>query len=145
MNIHEYQAKELLSKNGVNVPKGKVAFTVEEALNVAKELDSGVWVVKAQIHAGGRGYGGGVKVVKSLEEVESASKEIIGKTLVTPQTGPQGKVVRKLYIEEGSNIEKEFYISMVVDRETNGITVIASSEGGMEIEEVAEKTPKKII
>ena len=139
MNIHEYQAKELLSKNGVNVPKGKVAFTVEEALNVAKELDSGVWVVKAQIHAGGRGKAGGVKVVKSLEEVESASKEILGKTLVTPQTGPQGKIVRKLYIEEGSNIEKEFYISMVIDRETNGITVIASTEGGMEIEEVAEK------
>ena len=145
MNIHEYQAKELLSKNGVNVPKGKVAFTVEEAINVAKELDSGVWVVKAQIHAGGRGKAGGVKVVKSLEEVEKASNEIMGKTLITPQTGPKGKVVKKLYVEEGSNIEKEFYISMVVDRETNGITVIASTEGGMEIEEVAEKTPEKII
>ena len=145
MNIHEYQAKELLSKNGVNVPKGKVAFTIEEAINVAKELDSGVWVVKAQIHAGGRGKAGGVKVVKSLEEVEKASNEIMGKTLITPQTGPKGKVVKKLYIEEGSNIEKEFYISMVVDRETNGITVIASTEGGMEIEEVAEKTPEKII
>ena len=145
MNIHEYQAKELLSKNGVNVPKGNVAFTVEEALNVAKELDSGVWVVKAQIHAGGRGKAGGVKVVKSLEEVEKASNEIMGKTLITPQTGPKGKIVKKLYVEEGSNIEKEFYISMVVDRETNGITVIASTEGGMEIEEVAEKTPEKII
>ena len=127
MNIHEYQAKELLSKNGVNVPKGKVAFTVEEAINVAKELDAGVWVVKAQIHAGGRGKAGGVKVVKSLKEVEKASNEIMGKTLITPQTGPKGKVVKKLYIEEGSNIEKEFYISMVVDRETNGITVIAVS------------------
>ena len=145
MNIHEYQAKELLSKNGVNVPKGKVAFTVEEAINVAKELDSGVWVVKAQIHAGGRGKAGGVKVVKSLEEVEKASNEIMGKTLITPQTGPKGKVVKKLYVEEGSNIEKEFYISMVVDRETNGITVIASTEGGMEIEEIAKKTPEKII
>ena len=145
MNIHEYQAKELLKKNGVNVPNGKVAFTVEEALQVAKELDSGVWVVKAQIHAGGRGKAGGVKVVKSLEEVESASKEIIGKTLVTPQTGAQGKVVKKLYVEEGSNIEKEFYISMVIDRETNGITVVASTEGGMEIEEVAKKTPEKIV
>ena len=145
MNIHEYQAKELLSKNGVNVPKGKVAFTVEEAINVAKELDSGIWVVKAQIHAGGRGKAGGVKVVKSLEEVQTAAKEIMGKTLITPQTGPQGKVVKKLYVEEGSNIEKEFYLSMVIDRETNGITVIASTEGGMEIEEVAEKTPEKII
>ncbi|PPR34284.1 MAG: Succinyl-CoA ligase [ADP-forming] subunit beta [Alphaproteobacteria bacterium MarineAlpha6_Bin3] len=145
MNIHEYQAKELLKKNGVNVPNGKVAFTVEEALQVAKELDSGVWVVKAQIHAGGRGKAGGVKVVKSLEEVESASKEIMGKTLVTPQTGAQGKVVKKLYVEEGSNIEKEFYISMVIDRETNGITVVASTEGGMEIEEVAKKTPEKIV
>ena len=145
MNIHEYQAKELLKKNGVNVPNGKVAFTVEEALQVAKELDSGVWVVKAQIHAGGRGKAGGGKVVKSLEEVESASKEIMGKTLVTPQTGAQGKVVKKLYVEEGSNIEKEFYISMVIDRETNGITVVASTEGGMEIEEVAKKTPEKIV
>ena len=145
MNIHEYQAKELLKKNGVNVPNGKVAFTVDEALDVAKELNSDVWVVKAQIHAGGRGKAGGVKVVKSLEEVQTAAKEIMGKTLITPQTGPQGKVVKKLYVEEGSNIEKEFYLSMVIDRETNGITVIASTEGGMEIEEVAEKTPEKII
>ena len=145
MNIHEYQAKELLKSNGVNVPNGKVAFTVEEAINVAKELNAGVWVVKAQIHAGGRGKAGGVKVVKSIEEVEQAAKEIMGKNLVTPQTGPQGKIVKKLYVEEGSNIEKEFYISMVIDRETNGITVIASTEGGMEIEEVAEKTPEKII
>ena len=145
MNIHEYQAKELLSKNGVNVPKGKVAFTVDEALNIAKELNSGVWVVKAQIHAGGRGKAGGVKVVKSIEEVEKAANEIMGKTLITPQTGPQGKIVKKLYVEEGSNIEKEFYISMVIDRETNGITVVASTEGGMEIEEVAEKNPEKII
>ena len=99
MDIHEYQAKELLSKNGVNVPKGKVAFTVDEALNIAKELNSGVWVVKAQIHAGGRGKAGGVKVVKSLEEVEKASNEIMGKTLITPQTGPKGKVVKKLYVE----------------------------------------------
>ena len=145
MNIHEYQAKELLAKNGVNVPKGKVAFTVEEAVNVAKDLNSDVWVVKAQIHAGGRGKAGGVKVVKSIEEVKEAANEIMGKTLVTPQTGPQGKIVKKLYVEEGSNIDKEFYISMVVDRETNGITIIASTEGGMEIEEVAEKTPDKII
>ena len=144
MNIHEYQAKELLSKNGVNVPKGKVAFTVDEALNIAKELNSGVWVVKAQIHAGGRGKAGGVKVVKSIEEVEKAANEIMGKTLITPQTGPQGKKVKKLYVEEGSNIEKEFYISMVIDRETNGITVVASTEGGMEIEEVAEKILKKL-
>ena len=108
MNIHEYQAKELLKKNGVNVPNGKVAFTVDEALDVAKELNSDVWVVKAQIHAGGRGKAGGVKVVKSLEEVQTAAKEIMGKTLITPQTGPQGKVVKKLYVEEGSNIEKNF-------------------------------------
>ena len=145
MNIHEYQAKELLSKNGVNVPNGKVAFTIDEAVNIAKELKTDVWVVKAQIHAGGRGKAGGVKVVKTIEEVEKAANEIMGKTLVTPQTGPQGKIVKKLYVEEGSNIEKEFYVSMVVDRETNGITVIASTEGGMEIEEVAEKTPEKII
>ena len=116
MNIHEYKAKEFLEKNGVNVPNGKVAFSVEDALNVAKELDTNVWVVKAQIHAGGRGKAGGVKVVKSIEEVKKAANEIMGKTLITPQTGPQGKVVKKHYVEEGSNIEKEFYISMIVDR-----------------------------
>ena len=127
------------------MPEGVFAFTVEELLEKSKSLKTDKYVLKAQIHAGGRGKAGGVKVVKSLEEVEIASKEIMGKTLITPQTGPQGKIVKKLYVEEGSNIEKEFYISMVIDRETNGITVIASTEGGMEIEEVAKKTPEKII
>ena len=145
MNIHEHQAKQILKEFGIEVPNGVFALSVEDLIKKAKQLNTDKYVLKAQIHAGGRGKAGGVKVVKSLEEVEKASNEIMGKTLITPQTGPKGKVVKKLYVEEGSNIEKEFYISMVVDRETNGITVIASTEGGMEIEEVAEKTPEKII
>ena len=144
MNIHEYQAKELLAKYGIKVPNGRVAHSPSEALRIAYGLKCETFVVKAQIHAGGRGKAGGVKIVKSAIEVGRAADQLIDTKLITPQTGPKGKIVKKIYIEEGSNIEKEFYISMIVDRTTNGITVIASTEGGMEIEEVAEKTPEKI-
>lgn len=145
MNIHEYQAKQLLAECGVAVPRGKVAFTPAEATAAAKELGGSIWVVKAQIHAGGRGKAGGVKVVKSLEDVEAAATEIIGKTLVTPQTGPKGKVVKRIYVEEGCDIARELYMSMLVDRANACITIMASTEGGMEIEEVAAKTPEKIV
>jgi succinyl-CoA synthetase beta subunit len=143
MNIHEYQAKSVLAQYGVAVPQGHVAFTVEEAVEHAKAL-GGKAVVKAQIHAGGRGKAGGVKVSKSLEEVEANAKELLGKTLVTHQTGPQGKVVKRLLIEQLSNIEKEYYIGLVVDRASGRVVMMASAEGGMEIEEVAAKTPEKI-
>ncbi|MEX2450957.1 MAG: ADP-forming succinate--CoA ligase subunit beta [Rhodospirillales bacterium] len=145
MNIHEYQAKQLLAHYGVAVPRGKVAFTPAEAKAVAEELAGSAWVVKAQIHAGGRGKAGGVKVVKSLDDVEAAAREILGKTLVTPQTGPQGKVVNRIYIEEGCDIARELYMSMLVDRTNARVTIMASTEGGMEIEEVAAKTPEKIV
>ncbi|MBV9045284.1 MAG: ADP-forming succinate--CoA ligase subunit beta [Alphaproteobacteria bacterium] len=144
MNIHEYQAKEVLRGFGAPVPKGKAAFTVAEAVAAAKELPGPVWVVKAQIHAGGRGKGGGVKVVKSIEDVEKEAKRMLGMTLVTHQTGPQGRVVKRLYIEDGSAIERELYLSALVDRETSRIAFIASTEGGMNIEEVAHATPEKI-
>jgi len=144
MNIHEYQAKQVLNKYGIKVPNGKVAHSPSEALRIAHDLKCETFVVKAQIHAGGRGKAGGVKIVKSPKEVGAAADQLIDSKLVTPQTGPNGKIVKKIYIEEGSNIEKEFYISMIVDRVTDGITIIASTEGGMEIEEVAEKTPEKI-
>lgn len=143
MNIHEYQAKSVLAKYGVAVPDGQVAFTVGEATEVAKSL-GGKAVVKAQIHAGGRGKAGGVKVSKSLDEVEANAREILGKTLVTHQTGPHGKVVKRLLIEALSNIQKEYYIGLVVDRATGRVVMMASEEGGMEIEEVAAKTPEKI-
>ena len=144
MNIHEYQAKQVLNKYGIKVPNGKVAHSPSEALRIAHDLKCETFVVKAQIHAGGRGKAGGIKIVKSPKEVGAAADQLIDSKLVTPQTGPNGKIVKKIYIEEGSNIEKEFYISMIVDRVTDGITIIASTEGGMEIEEVAEKTPEKI-
>ena len=144
MNIHEYQAKEILKKFNINVPNGRVAHSPSEALRIAYDLKCKTFVVKAQIHAGGRGKAGGVKIVKSAKDVGRAADNLIDSTLVTPQTGSKGKVVRKIYIEEGSNIEKEFYISMIIDRTTDGITIIASTEGGMEIEEVAEKNPEKI-
>lgn len=144
MNIHEYQGKELLRKYGVSVPNGKVAFTVDEAVKAAEELGSNVVVVKAQIHAGGRGKAGGVKVAKSLDDVRTYANEILGKTLVTHQTGPEGKEVKRLLIEEGCDIKKEYYIGFVLDRATSRVTLMASSEGGTEIEEVAEKTPEKI-
>ncbi|MEH7074974.1 ADP-forming succinate--CoA ligase subunit beta [Neobacillus drentensis] len=144
MNIHEYQGKEILRKYGVAVPNGKVAFTVEEAVEAAKELGTQVCVVKAQIHAGGRGKAGGVKVAKNLVEVRTYASEILGKTLVTHQTGPEGKEVKRLLIEEGCDIKKEYYIGLVLDRATSRVVLMASEEGGTEIEEVAEKTPEKI-
>ncbi|MGX9133648.1 ADP-forming succinate--CoA ligase subunit beta [Rummeliibacillus sp. JY-2-4R] len=144
MNIHEYQGKEILRQYGVSVPAGRVAFSPEEAVKVAKELDSKVIVVKAQIHAGGRGKAGGVKIAKNLEEVRSYAKELLGKVLVTHQTGPEGKEVKRLYIEAGSDIKKEYYLSFLVDRATSRVTVLGSEEGGMDIEEVATETPEKI-
>ncbi|MGG4266366.1 ADP-forming succinate--CoA ligase subunit beta [Peribacillus simplex] len=144
MNIHEYQGKEILRQYGVSVPNGRVAFTVDEAVEAAKELGTEVVVVKAQIHAGGRGKAGGVKVAKNLDEARTYAEEILGKTLVTHQTGPAGKEVKRLLIEEGCNITKEYYIGLVLDRATNSVVLMASEEGGTEIEEVAEKTPEKI-
>lgn len=144
MNIHEYQGKEIFRSMGVAVPEGRVAFTAEEAVEKAKELNSDVYVVKAQIHAGGRGRAGGVKIAKSLSEVETYAKELLGKTLVTHQTGPEGKEIKRLYIEEGCAIQKEYYVGFVIDRATDQVTLMASEEGGTEIEEVAAKTPEKI-
>ena len=144
MNIHEYQGKEILRSYGVAVPNGKVAFSPDEAVKVAKELGSNVTVVKAQIHAGGRGKAGGVKIAKNLDEVRSYAKELLGKILVTHQTGPEGKEVKRLYIEEGSDIKKEYYLSFVLDRATSRVTLMGSEEGGMDIEEVAEENPEKI-
>lgn len=144
MNIHEYQGKEILKSFGVAVPNGKVAFTVEEAVQAAKELGTEVCVVKAQIHAGGRGKAGGVKVAKSLDEVRTYAREILGKTLVTHQTGPEGKEVKRLLIEEGCDIKKEYYVGLVLDRATSRVVLMASEEGGTEIEEVAAATPEKI-
>lgn len=144
MNIHEYQGKAILRSYGVNVPNGSVAFTVDEAVEVAKKLDSPVTVVKAQIHAGGRGKAGGVKIANNLEEVRTYAEEILGKTLVTPQTGPEGKEVKRLLIEEGSDIDKEYYIGLVLDSTTSRVVMMASEEGGTEIEEVAAETPEKI-
>ncbi|MGE5399796.1 MAG: ADP-forming succinate--CoA ligase subunit beta [Ignavibacteriales bacterium] len=145
MKIHEYQAKEILRKYNVPVPKGKVAFSAEEAVEVAKEIGGEVWVVKAQIHAGGRGKGGGVKVAKSLHEVWELSNQILGMTLVTHQTGPEGKVVKRLLIEQGINIEKELYVGITLDRARSKNVVMVSTEGGMEIEKVAAETPEKIL
>jgi len=145
MNVHEYQAKEILKKYGVAVPKGGVAVTPDEAVKVAEELGGPVWVVKAQIHAGGRGLAGGVKVVKSLEEVREQATAILGMTLVTHQTGPEGKEVHRVYIEDGCNIARELYLGAVIDRAVDGVTFMASTEGGMEIEEVAANTPEKIL
>jgi len=144
MNIHEYQGKEVLKQYGVKVPEGKVAFTVEEAVEAAQQLGTAVVVVKAQIHAGGRGKAGGVKVAKSLDEVRTYAKEILGKVLVTHQTGPEGKEVKRLLIEQGCDIKKEYYVGVVVDRTTGCVVMMASEEGGMDIEEVAEHSPEKI-
>jgi succinyl-CoA synthetase beta subunit len=154
MNIHEYQGKELMRSYGIAVPEGGVAYTAAEALKVAEELGGPVWVVKSQIHAGGRGAGrfkedpdgaGGVRVVKSLDDVKANAEAMLGSTLVTKQTGPAGKEVQRLYIEDGCDIARELYLSMLIDRATSRITIMASTEGGMEIEEVAEETPEKII
>ncbi|HKJ62687.1 MAG TPA: ADP-forming succinate--CoA ligase subunit beta, partial [Hyphomicrobiales bacterium] len=155
MNIHEYQAKAVLKEFGVPVSKGAVAFTAEEAVSAAQSLPGPVWVVKAQIHAGGRGKGrfkepeagekGGVRLAKSVEEVGQFAREMLGKTLVTVQTGPDGKLVQRLYIEDGSAIKRELYLSALVDRATSRVSFITSTEGGMDIEEVAHKTPEKIV
>ena len=145
MNIHEYQAKQVLKEYGVPVPQGGVAFTADEAVKVAEELGGPVWVVKAQIHAGGRGKGGGVTVVKSLDEVRSEAERMLGMTLITHQTGPEGREVGRIYVEDGSNIAHELYLSALVDRATSRVSFIASTEGGMDIEEVAENTPEKIL
>jgi len=144
MNIHEHQAKTLLAEFGVPVPRGYPAFTVDEAVAAAEKLGGPVWVVKAQIHAGGRGKGGGVKLARSVDEVRSLAEAMLGMTLVTHQTGPKGKLVRRLYIEEGASIAKEYYLSLLVDRETSRVAVVASTEGGMDIEEVAHSTPEAI-
>jgi succinyl-CoA synthetase beta subunit len=154
MNIHEYQAKELLAKYGVPVPAGYPAMNVEEAVEAAKKLPGPLWVVKAQIHAGGRGKGkfrelpesakGGVRLARSVDEVRENAEEMLGRTLVTVQTGPHGKQVQRLYITDGVDIEKEFYLALLVDRESGRIAVVASTEGGMEIEKVAHDTPEKI-
>jgi succinyl-CoA synthetase beta subunit len=153
MNIHEYQAKQLLQRYGVAVLKGGVAYTPAEAEAVAKELGGPIWVVKSQIHAGGRGKGkfkedpngkGGVRVVKSVDEVKDNAKQMLGSTLVTHQTGPAGKMVKRIYVEEGCDIARELYLSVLIDRVTSRVTLIASSEGGMDIEQVAAKTPDKI-
>ncbi len=145
MKIHEYQGKEILSRFGVPVPRGIPAFSVDEAVAAAQKLGGPVWVVKAQIHAGGRGKGGGVKVAKSLDDVKRLAGEILGMQLKTHQTGPEGQKVNRLYIEDGADIQKEYYVSVVTDRGTQKVAFIASSEGGMDIEEVAHSTPEKII
>ncbi|OOG48377.1 ADP-forming succinate--CoA ligase subunit beta [Polaromonas sp. A23] len=145
MKIHEYQGKEILRNFGVPTPRGIPAFTVQEAVEAAQKLGGPVWVVKAQIHAGGRGKGGGVKLARSIEDVKKLAGEILGMQLVTHQTGPEGQKVRRLYIEDGADIQKEYYVSIVTDRATQKVAFIASSEGGMDIEEVAHSTPEKII
>jgi len=145
MNIHEYQGKEILAKYGVAVPKGKVAFSAEEAENIASQIGGDRWVVKAQIHAGGRGKAGGIRLAKSPQEVKEIAAQMIGSKLITHQTGPQGKEVRKVLIEEGCDIEKELYLGMIINRATSSITIMASQEGGVEIEEVAARSPEKII
>jgi len=145
MNIHEYQAKQIFAQYGVPTPRGIIANTPQEAVKAAHELGGNIWVVKAQIHAGGRGLGGGVKLAKSIEEVKELAGEILGMTLVTHQTGPEGKLVQKVYIEEGADIKEELYLSVVLDRAQEMPIIMASTEGGMDIETVAEKTPEKII
>ena len=145
MNIHEYQAKQLFSSYGINVLKGDVAFKVDDAVKIAEGIDSKKWVVKAQIHAGGRGKGGGVKIANSIKEVEEYSNNILGMNLITPQTGVEGKKVLKVYVEEGCQIKKEYYLGIVLDRAKGKFVMMASTEGGMEIEKVAEEMPEKII
>ncbi|MGA1160749.1 MAG: ATP-grasp domain-containing protein, partial [Burkholderiaceae bacterium] len=145
MKIHEYQGKELLRQYGVPVPRGLPAFNQQEAVEAAQKLGGPVWVVKAQIHAGGRGKGGGVKLARSVDEVKQLAGDILGMQLVTHQTGPQGQKVRRLLIEEGADIQKEYYVAALTDRASQTVAMMASSEGGMDIEEVAAKTPEKII
>ena len=144
MNIHEYQAKSLMSRYGVAVPRGAVAYTAEEAESAARNLGGSVWAVKAQIHAGGRGKGGGIKIAKSPDEVRDLAKKMIGMTLVTKQTGPAGREIKRIYVESGCDIDRELYLSLLVDRATARVTLMASTEGGMDIEEVAANRPEKI-
>ncbi|MDR0477036.1 MAG: succinate--CoA ligase subunit beta, partial [Desulfobulbaceae bacterium] len=143
MKIHEYQGKELLRKFGVQTPRGVPCFTVDEAVKAAEKLGGKVWVVKAQIHAGGRGKGGGIKLARSLDEVRQQASEILGMQLVTHQTGPGGQKVRRLLIEDGADIKKEYYLAILTDRATQKVAIIASAAGGMDIEEVARKAPEK--
>ena len=145
MNIHEHQAKGILKKFGASVPEGVYALTVEDLLEKVKKLNTSKYVLKAQIHAGGRGKAGGVKILDNIEDLESEARKLLGKTLVTHQTGPEGREVKRLYVEESSNIDKEFYLSCLVDRASSKIAFISSDQGGMDIEEVASKTPEKII
>ena len=145
MNIHEYQAKEILSKFGVSIPKGGIAYSPENAKDRATELGGDLWVVKAQIHSGARGKAGGIIVCKTEQEVSDAANKLLGKTLVTHQTGPEGKTVQRIYVEEGTDIQKEFYLGLVFDRSTESIMVVASSEGGMSVEEIAEEKPESLI
>ena len=145
MNIHEHQAKQILKKYGASVPEGVFALSVDELIKKAKLLNTKKYVLKAQIHAGGRGKAGGVKILDTIEELNVAAKELMGKTLITHQTGPEGREVKRLYVEESSNIEKEFYLSCLVDRASSKIAFISSDQGGMDIEEVAKNTPEKII
>ena len=145
MKIHEYQGKEILKKFGVPVPKGEVAFTIDEAVKAAEKIGGSVWVVKAQIHAGGRGKGGGVKLARSLEEVRERAGEILGMRLITHQTGPEGHIVRRLLVEQGMNIAKEMYVGITLDRQRSQNVVMVSTEGGVEIEKVAAETPEKIL
>ena len=145
MNIHEHQAKQILKKYGASVPKGDFAFSVEELIEKAKKIKTEKYVLKAQIHAGGRGKAGGVKILNNIDELKDAAKEMLGKTLITHQTGPNGKEVKRLYIEESSKIKKEFYLSCLIDRASSKIAFISSDQGGMDIEEVAKKSPEKII
>ena len=145
MNIHEYQGKELFKKFGVVVPRGFFCQSVDEAVKAAETLGGKVWVVKAQIHAGGRGQGGGVKIAKSIEEVRQYASQILGMQLITYQNAPDGQKVRRLLVEEGADIRKEYYVSVLTDRRTQKVTVIASAEGGMNIEEVAQHSPEKIL
>ena len=145
MNIHEYQAKELLAKFGVAVPRGGVAYSAAEAVEVARRLGGPVWVVKAQIHAGGRGKAGGVKLARSEDEVATAARVMLGQKLVTHQTGPEGREVKRVYVEEGCDIARELYLGLLIDRVTQRVTLIGSTEGGVEIEEVAAHSPEKIL
>ena len=145
MKIHEYQAKQILANYGVTIPRGKVAFTVDEAVKAAEELGTEICVVKAQIHAGGRGKGGGVKVSKGLDAVRTNAEQILGMQLVTHQTGPKGQPVKRVLVEEGMDIQKELYVSLLVDRGSQQVVMLASTEGGMDIEQVAANTPEKIL
>ena len=145
MNIHEHQAKQILKRYGAVVPEGIFALTVDELIEKAKSLKTEKYVLKAQIHAGGRGKAGGVKILNTIEELKIAAKELLGKTLVTHQTGPEGREVKRLYVEKSSNIDKEFYLSCLVDRASSKIAFISSDQGGMDIEEVANNTPEKIV